>query len=58
MYVLEGEAIVRDEEGKETPMKVGDVAFVPNCEKHQFANAGEGMLRFICVIPVGKEGER
>lgn len=55
MYVLEGEGIVRDEDGKETPVQVADAVFIPSREKHQFFNSGHGMLRFMCVIPINKE---
>ena len=59
IYVLEGRGTVwRD--GKEVPLKSGDVLYIPADEQHQFKNAcpeqGRGAesatpLKFICLIP-------
>lgn len=49
-YFLSGEGEVVDESGS-TPVRPGTAVFVPGGEMHQFKNAGEQLLRFICVIP-------
>ncbi len=54
VYVLEGRGVVQGEEG-ETPIAAGDVAFVLPQELHQFTNAGDVPLRFVCVIPILKK---
>ena len=36
------------------PIKHGDVVYVSPRELHQFVNAGDSALRFICVIPIKK----
>lgn len=55
VYVLEGKGVVRGGE-EEIPIAAGDVAFVLPREQHQFVNAGDVPLRFVCVIPI-KEKE-
>ena len=57
VYVIEGDGVVLDEDGKETHVGVGDVVFIPSREKHQFVNSHEATLRFICVIPINKENQ-
>lgn len=51
VFVLAGEGVVRKAE-VESPIGHGSVVFVPGMEMHQFANRGESVLRFICVVPV------
>lgn len=51
VYVLEGKGIVRQGD-KEHPLEKGSFAFVPPEEEHNFANTGDGVFRFICVVPV------
>jgi quercetin dioxygenase-like cupin family protein len=51
VFVLAGEGAVRQETG-ESPIGHGSVVFVPGMEMHQFANRGDSVLRFICVVPV------
>lgn len=34
------------------PVAGGDVVLVPPHEKHQFRNAGQSVLKFICLVPV------
>ena len=51
VFVLEGTGLVRLEEGEE-PLRPGSVIFVPGNLKHQFLNTGEGVLRFICCVPL------
>lgn len=33
------------------PVAAGDVLFVPANEKHQFRNTGDGVFRFMCLVP-------
>ena len=51
VFILEGEGAVW-REGKEVPFGPGTAIFVPPGEKHCFKNKGEGVLRFLCMIPV------
>jgi quercetin dioxygenase-like cupin family protein len=51
VYVLSGRGAVKSENG-ETPIAIGDVVYVHPEEVHQFANRGEDLLSFICVIPL------
>lgn len=51
VYVLDGRGVVRDPDGTETGIEPGTVVYVPPDEKHGFFNTGDGLLRFICVIP-------
>lgn len=51
VFVLAGEGVVRDEAGAETAVSPGSVVYVPPDEVHGFFNRGDGVLRFICVIP-------
>ncbi len=50
VFVLEGRGVLKGEE-KEHRFKAGDVIFVSPDEKHQFVNAGQGELKFLCLIP-------
>lgn len=50
VYVVEGSGTVLLE-GRENPIRKGDVVFVPADEQHQF-KAGERGLRFLCLVPV------
>jgi quercetin dioxygenase-like cupin family protein len=51
VFILEGEGAVRREDGEE-PVSAGSVVFVPGSLMHQFINRGQGVLRFICVVPI------
>ncbi|MBN1401583.1 MAG: cupin domain-containing protein [Anaerolineae bacterium] len=51
VYVLEGEGIVRDESQRETSIGPGSCVYVPPDQVHHFANTGDTLMRFICVIP-------
>jgi len=58
VFVLNGEAVVKDDLDGETPIKEGDTIFIPANEKHCLINKGEDIFRFICLIPAGvKETE-
>lgn len=37
--------------GDETPFGAGDVIFIPSNEPHQFRNAGDDPIEFVCLIP-------
>lgn len=50
VYVLSGKGKVRGETG-ETDLEAGSVAYVEPDEQHCFSNAGNELLRFVCVIP-------
>ncbi len=50
VYVVEGGGTVFLE-GKENPIKQGDVVYVPADQEHQF-KAGTGGMRFLCLVPV------
>jgi quercetin dioxygenase-like cupin family protein len=54
VYVLDGQGVVvhgKDAAPRKTPISAGSVVLVDGDEKHQFRNTGEGVLRFICLIP-------
>ncbi|RLI08111.1 cupin [Candidatus Bathyarchaeota archaeon] len=51
VFVLEGEGVVVGEGGREQPIRPGTVVFVPPNEIHQFKNTGQGVLKFICLVP-------
>ena len=40
-------------EGRENPIRAGDVVYVPADEEHQF-RAGEQGRRFLCLVPVSR----
>ena len=51
VFVLEGEGVVRTEQG-EQPLTANTVVFVPPNEWHQFRNTHpERPLKFLCLIP-------
>ena len=43
-------------DGRDHPVEAGTYSFVPANTEHQFKNAGNGMFRFICIVP--KEGHQ
>jgi quercetin dioxygenase-like cupin family protein len=50
IFILEGEGEVT--EGRRIlALSPGSVVFIPPNLPHQFRNPGEGVLRFICLIP-------
>ena len=53
VFVLSGRGVVVEEEG-EIPLGEGDVVYVPPTERHQFVNNGDGMLRFLMVLPIAQ----
>ncbi|MBC7771058.1 MAG: cupin domain-containing protein [Pyrinomonadaceae bacterium] len=50
VFVVEGGGTVHLE-GKEHPIKKGDVVYVPADQEHQFKAGNDGM-RFLCLVPV------
>lgn len=50
VFVLDGKGVVVSPNG-ETPISAGTTVLVDGNETHQFRNTGDGVLRFICLIP-------
>jgi quercetin dioxygenase-like cupin family protein len=50
VFILEGEGELIFE-NKANPFKTGYVVYVPPDKLHQFKNTGNGLLRFLCLIP-------
>jgi len=50
VYILGGTGTLKTE-GGDKPLKEGDIVFVKPMEWHSFRNAGEGRLRFLCLVP-------
>jgi len=50
VYILQGQGVLKGED-KDRPFKSGDVIFVNSNEKHQFVNAGDEPMKFLCLIP-------
>jgi quercetin dioxygenase-like cupin family protein len=49
-YILEGHGTLHVD-GKDTPVEAGSYAYVPAGSRHQYKNEGDGMFRFICIVP-------
>ncbi len=54
-YMIEGKGVLSIE-GREHAVDAGSYAYVPAGDEHQFRNTGDGMFRFICIVP--KEGHQ
>jgi quercetin dioxygenase-like cupin family protein len=51
-FIIEGQGLLINEEGKEHPVKAGDFALVYPNEKHQYKNSSsENVFRMICGVP-------
>lgn len=50
-YMIEGEGCLMID-GVDTTVKAGSYAYVPANTLHQFKNTGQGIFRFICIVPV------
>ena len=50
VFIVKGNGALQDK-NKAYAFKQGDVIYVPPMEWHQFANTGNDVLQFICVIP-------
>ncbi len=53
-FIVRGKCTIRSED-KEFNLAAGGFAYVPANDPHQFVNAGDDVLEFICVVPT--EGE-
>jgi quercetin dioxygenase-like cupin family protein len=55
-YVIAGEGVLVDGDGRQHPVKTGDFGFVAPHEKHQYRNTSETQeLKFICAVPAEYE---
>ena len=54
-YMVEGRGTLFLE-GEEQSVEAGAFAYIPAGKEHQFRNAGDGVFRFICIVP--KEGHK
>jgi quercetin dioxygenase-like cupin family protein len=51
-FIIEGQGMLVNEEGKEHPVKAGDFALVHPREKHQYKNnSSVSVFRMICGVP-------
>ncbi|MCX7635282.1 MAG: cupin domain-containing protein [Syntrophales bacterium] len=51
-YIIAGEGVLVDGEGRERPLQQGDFALILPHEKHRFRNTSpEKPLVFICAVP-------
>jgi quercetin dioxygenase-like cupin family protein len=51
-YVIQGEGMLVNEKGEETPVKAGDFALVNPDEKHQYRNtSADKDFKMICGVP-------
>jgi mannose-6-phosphate isomerase-like protein (cupin superfamily) len=48
--IISGEGVFKDKDGKDKPVKAGDVAIVRKGESHGIANSGKEPLVFVDVI--------
>jgi len=55
IFVIEGKATVRKGSDEEAPVQEGDTVFIPPGEKHCLINRGDGLFRFMCLIPRSAE---
>jgi quercetin dioxygenase-like cupin family protein len=52
IFILEGEVIAVNDEGKEFRLASGHTLYIPPHEPHQFKNPSERKLKIICLIPL------
>ena len=50
VFVLEGEGVILDGT-VERSLRAGDVVYVAPGDVHQFRNAGDSPLKFLCLVP-------
>ena len=50
VYIVEGEGEL-EYEGERRPFTAGSFIFVPPDREHRFRNAGQGSLKFLCLVP-------
>jgi len=53
VFILEGRGRINGK-GKAFPVVAGSFALVEPNEEHQFENTGDGVLRFLCLVPIEK----
>ena len=53
VFILKGRGNLITE-GKTSPLNESDAVFVPGEENHQFKNASEETLVFLCMVPIEK----
>ncbi len=53
-YIISGQGVL-SVDGRDTPLAEGSMAYVPSNSEHQFKNAGNENLVFICIVP--EEGD-
>lgn len=41
-------------DGKEHPVRTGDVVYIRGWERHQFRNPGPDVLGFLCIVPANR----
>jgi len=56
-YFLEGKGVVVDQNKVEHIVEPGDAVYIPQKQKHQVKNTGKNVLKFICTIPIFKDGD-
>jgi quercetin dioxygenase-like cupin family protein len=56
-YLLEGDMVIIDGEGKETRFFAGDTVYIPPDEPHQVKNAGNTFMKLLCTIPILPGGD-
>ena len=49
-FILKGEGFLKTEKGK-SPVKKGDVIYIPPNELHRYINVGNEDLEVMCIIP-------
>ncbi len=55
-YVIEGQGVIVDEKGKESPVKKGDFGLILPDEKHSYRNTSKTAdLVVICAVPKAYE---
>lgn len=57
VYVVDGEGVFVTEE-KDYPFKKGDIIYVDPDMKHQFRNAGQTVMKFLCIVPLDNPNPR
>ena len=53
IFILEGRGRI-NARGGACPVAAGSFALVEPNEEHQFENTGDGVLKFLCLVPIEK----
>lgn len=56
IFILQGEPVYVDAQGKEIPLEVGETIYVAPEEPHQIKNKGGTVATMLCMIPILPEG--